>query len=78
MTSFSTPTGPQSAPAVRRATFSPKEVRSLMRQQVRLALYRDRVALARKAAETGLGFEDLVVFFNLAERDAKHIVFGRT
>lgn len=40
-------------------------------------LYRDRVELARNAAGAGPGFEDLVATFNISERDARFIVFGR-
>jgi len=36
--------------------------------------YRDRLELARSAAATGLGHEDLAVTFKLVERDARKLV----
>lgn len=39
--------------------------------------YRQRLVLARNAAESGLGHEDLAVTFKIVERDARRIVFGR-
>src|SRR5690606_19780143 len=38
--------------------------------------YRDRVKLAKEAARIGWGWEDLLVTFRIAERDARHLVFG--
>lgn len=74
----STPIGAPSARAVSATPrFTPKEFRDLMRRDVMLEPYRDRVELARMFAEYGLGFEDLVVMFRIAERDARHVVFGR-
>jgi hypothetical protein len=73
-----TPTSSTAAPAVSATPrFTPKEFRDLMRRDVMQKPYRDRLEQARMFAEYGLGFEDLVVLFRIAERDARHVVFGR-
>jgi hypothetical protein len=61
----------QTSPTPRRYVHRPKTF------DPKAELYRDRVKLAREAAKYGLGFEDLVATFNISERDARHIVFGR-
>lgn len=57
-------------------TYAPM-LNEIRRDMARREPYRDRVKLARNAAEVGLGWEDLVTRFNISERDARHIVFGR-
>lgn len=69
MTSPSTPTSTTSAPAAS-AFHGPPKAKPFVR-------YVDRMELAREAAKTGLGHEDLVVRFHILPRDAWKIVFGR-
>lgn len=57
-------------------TYSP-EMAKIYRSMAQREPYRNRVKLARNAAEVGHGWEDLVTRFNISERDARHIVFGR-
>ena len=52
-------------------------LRNLQKKLISAEPYRERVKLAREAAEAGHGHEDLVVTFNISERDARHIVFGK-
>ena len=74
----STPIGaPRARAASATPRFTPKEFRDLMRRDAMQKPYRDRLEQARMFAEYGLGFEDLVVLFRIAERDARHVVFGR-
>jgi len=48
------------------------------RQREILSLpYGTRIAIARKSAREGYGFEDLMILFNISESDARRIVFGR-
>lgn len=69
MASTSIPTPTTNAPAV--PTFQrPPMTKPFTR-------YVDRMNLAREAAGTGLGHEDLVVRFHILPRDAWKIVFKR-
>ena len=63
--------------APRASAYVPPNMKNVIRRSILRETYRSRMEMAGDAAATGHGYEDLVAMFNISERDARQIVFGK-